>query len=62
MLHNNEDATCADSSLKSSSTNEADCPYVVAPSAAEALKLARQQYGANVTVKQDDDVLDTWFR
>lgn len=29
----------------------------------EALSLAKAKYdGANIQLKQDDDVLDTWFR
>ncbi|KAJ1428256.1 tRNA synthetases class I-domain-containing protein [Ochromonadaceae sp. CCMP2298] len=39
----------------------AAAPYVVARSEAEALQLARQQYGDAASVVQDEDVLDTWF-
>ena len=30
-------------------------------SAEEALKEAKEKYGDNVTIFQDNDVLDTWF-
>ena len=30
-------------------------------SAEEALKEAKEEYGDNVTIFQDNDVLDTWF-
>lgn len=36
--------------------------YIVARSAAEARKVAEEKYGAGVTLRQDEDVLDTWFR
>ncbi len=36
-------------------------PFVVAKSAAEAQKKAQAEYGADITLKQDPDVLDTWF-
>jgi valyl-tRNA synthetase len=35
--------------------------YVVAKSEAEAYILAQEQYGPDVTLTQDPDVLDTWF-
>lgn len=40
-----------------------DCEedYIVAKDANEALKKAHQQYGKNVEIYQDPDVLDTWF-
>ncbi|GCE64873.1 valine--tRNA ligase [cyanobiont of Ornithocercus magnificus] len=36
-------------------------PYIVARSENEALTIARKQYGADVVIEQDEDVLDTWF-
>lgn len=36
--------------------------YVVARSETEAFTLARATFGPDVKLKQDDDVLDTWFR
>ncbi|ACK72597.1 valyl-tRNA synthetase [Gloeothece citriformis PCC 7424] len=38
-----------------------DTPFVVAYSEEEALKTAKQQYGDNIQLSQDPDVLDTWF-
>jgi valyl-tRNA synthetase len=38
-----------------------ETPFVVARSQAEAREKAIAQYGANVKVEQDPDVLDTWF-
>ncbi|KAL6494404.1 hypothetical protein OROGR_031204 [Orobanche gracilis] len=40
-----------------------DCEeeYIVARSTEEALKKAREEYGKNVEIYQDSDVLDTWF-
>lgn len=35
--------------------------FVVAKSEAEAYQLARKQYGFDVELEQDPDVLDTWF-
>eukprot|EP01026_Neomeris_dumetosa_P055623 TRINITY_DN50651_c0_g1_i4.p1 TRINITY_DN50651_c0_g1~~TRINITY_DN50651_c0_g1_i4.p1 ORF type:complete len:481 (-),score=73.53 TRINITY_DN50651_c0_g1_i4:47-1489(-) len=35
--------------------------YVVAAGQDDALMLAREQYGQNVVVQQEEDVLDTWF-
>ena len=35
--------------------------FVVAKSAAEAYAIAQKKYGADVTLEQDPDVLDTWF-
>ncbi|MCO5186997.1 MAG: valine--tRNA ligase [Anaerolineae bacterium] len=35
--------------------------HVCAKSEAEAYALAREQYGLDVTLEQDPDVLDTWF-
>ena len=39
----------------------ATTPYVVARSEAEALNEARRRYGEGAVVKQEEDVLDTWF-
>lgn len=36
-------------------------PYVVACSEFEALAQAREQFGLNSEISQDEDVLDTWF-
>lgn len=36
-------------------------PYVVACSEAEALQKAQEQFGSNIQISQDEDVLDTWF-
>ena len=36
-------------------------PFVVAKSAAEAEKKAQAKYGTDIILKQDPDVLDTWF-
>jgi valyl-tRNA synthetase len=36
-------------------------PFVVAKSEAEAWEKARSQFGENVKLEQDPDVLDTWF-
>ena len=36
-------------------------PYVVACSDEEALTYARDQFGQSVEIRQDEDVLDTWF-
>jgi len=36
-------------------------PFVVAKSAAEAQEKAQAEYGADIILKQDPDVLDTWF-
>jgi valyl-tRNA synthetase len=36
-------------------------PFVVAKNEAEARKKAIEQYGSNVQLEQDPDVLDTWF-
>ncbi len=36
-------------------------PFVVAKSEAEAQEKAQANYGADITLKQDPDVLDTWF-
>ena len=36
--------------------------YVVARTEAEAHKIAREKYGKDVPLNQDEDVLDTWFR
>ena len=38
-----------------------DTPFVVAHNEAEAQEKALSQYGKNVKLKQDPDVLDTWF-
>ena len=38
-----------------------DTPFVVAHSAEEAREKAVAQYGADVTLQQEPDVLDTWF-
>ncbi|MBK8430523.1 MAG: valine--tRNA ligase [Chloroflexi bacterium] len=35
--------------------------FVVAKSTAEAYAIAHKKYGADVTLEQDPDVLDTWF-
>lgn len=36
--------------------------FVVARSLSEAQAVAQQRYGRAVTLTQDEDVLDTWFR
>ena len=36
-------------------------PYVVAHDEEEALRIANQKYGLDITLKRDKDVLDTWF-
>lgn len=36
--------------------------YVVARSESEAHKIAKEKYGKDVSLVQDEDVLDTWFR
>ena len=36
-------------------------PYVVARNEAEALEKAREQFGAEAVIEQDEDALDTWF-
>jgi len=36
-------------------------PFVVAKSESEAWELAKAQFGENVQLEQDPDVLDTWF-
>ncbi len=36
-------------------------PYVVALSEKDALKQARDLYGESAAIRQDEDVLDTWF-
>ena len=38
-----------------------DTPYVVARNATEAHGEARRRYGPNAEIRQDEDVLDTWF-
>jgi valyl-tRNA synthetase len=38
-----------------------DTPFVVAYSEEEAREKAKQQYGDNIRLEQDPDVLDTWF-
>jgi valyl-tRNA synthetase len=40
---------------------DADGNVFVARSAADALEQARRRHGREVTLSQDDDVLDTWF-
>ncbi len=41
--------------------NDSDDEFVVAHDEEEAYKIAREKYGYNVKLKQDPDVLDTWF-
>ncbi|MGK7889575.1 MAG: valine--tRNA ligase, partial [Leptolyngbyaceae cyanobacterium] len=36
-------------------------PFVVAENAEEALEMAEEQFGEGIEIKQDPDVLDTWF-
>ncbi len=36
-------------------------PFIVADNEQEALEQAKQQYGDNIQLEQDPDVLDTWF-
>ena len=36
-------------------------PYIVARSESEALAIAQRRYGTAAIIKQDEDVLDTWF-
>ena len=38
-----------------------DTPYVVARNETEARGEAQQRYGPDVEIRQDEDVLDTWF-
>ncbi|MGF1485602.1 MAG: valine--tRNA ligase [Prochloraceae cyanobacterium] len=38
-----------------------DTPFIVAHSEAEATEKAKSQYGENVKLERDPDVLDTWF-
>jgi valyl-tRNA synthetase len=38
-----------------------DTPFIVAHSEAAAREKAKQQYGENLQLEQDPDVLDTWF-
>ncbi len=38
-----------------------ETPYIVARTEDEAKKLAQEKYGDSVQIKQDEDVLDTWF-
>ena len=38
-----------------------ETPFVVAHSEAEAQEKANSQFGSNVKIEQDPDVLDTWF-
>ena len=38
-----------------------DTPYVVARNATEAYGEAQRRYGPNAEIRQDEDVLDTWF-
>lgn len=38
-----------------------DTPFVVAKSAEEATAKLKEQFGENVQIQQDPDVLDTWF-
>lgn len=47
---------------KKKDLNSEDVPYIVARSMEEAMIKAREQYGSEVTLEQDEDVLDTWFR
>jgi valyl-tRNA synthetase len=35
--------------------------YIVAKSEAEARRQAEERYGPGVVLKQEEDVLDTWF-
>lgn len=56
-------ATSSAGSAAAAVAKDADSrPYVVARSLEEAQRMAVEQYGAGVTVTQDEDVLDTWFR
>ncbi|HAC64666.1 MAG TPA: valine--tRNA ligase, partial [Cyanothece sp. UBA12306] len=36
-------------------------PFIVAENEIEAIKKAQEQYGENIQIEQDPDVLDTWF-
>ncbi len=36
-------------------------PYIVARTEDEALKIAKEKFGESAEIKQDEDVLDTWF-
>ena len=38
-----------------------DTPFIVAYDESEALEKARKEYGNDIQLKQDPDVLDTWF-
>ncbi len=38
-----------------------ETPFVVARSEEEALCQAREKFGDSISIRQDDDVLDTWF-
>ncbi len=48
--------------VENSPVTGSEQPYIVARSEAEAYALAREKYGSEVQLKQDEDVLDTWFR
>jgi len=41
--------------------NDQEDVYVVARNEAEALEKARKEHGDDVSLRQEDDVLDTWF-
>ena len=51
MFDSAEDAAAAASSER----------YIVAKSEGEARAVATERYGAGVVLKQESDVLDTWF-
>lgn len=58
-VHQNQE-----SSIKNNDTEEGDTnlPFVVAKNYEEALAKAKELYGNNIRIEQDEDVLDTWFR
>uniref|UniRef100_A0A7S2AXJ4 valine--tRNA ligase n=1 Tax=Octactis speculum TaxID=3111310 RepID=A0A7S2AXJ4_9STRA len=47
--------------LKGSDRDSTDVDFFVARSEADAYEMAREKYGSDVELEQDDDVLDTWF-
>jgi valyl-tRNA synthetase len=67
-VFHNDDCSASNSSENSESLNSAvdnayrDGRIIVAKSHEDALKHAKLKYGPHVTVKQETDVLDTWFR
>lgn len=54
--------TLPSGSVGAGSGNGAELPYILARTAEEAQRIAEEKYGPGVTLTQDEDVLDTWFR